>query len=45
MRLHVSLSLCGVACRYYQDVCMLEQPFVVDDSKRVQDVIKVRMAG
>lgn len=32
----------AVACRYYQDVCLLEQPFVVDDSQRVQDVIKVR---
>ena len=28
-------------CRYYQDVCLLEQPYVMDDSQRVQDVIKV----
>ncbi len=27
--------------RYYQDVCLLEQPYVMDDSQRVQDVIKV----
>lgn len=30
-----------VWCRYYQDVCLLEQPYVMDDSQRVQDVIKV----
>jgi hypothetical protein len=29
-------------CRFYQDVCLLEQPYVMDDSQRVQDVIKVR---
>lgn len=28
--------------RYYQEVCLLEQPFVMDDTKRIQDVIKVK---
>jgi translation elongation factor EF-Ts len=34
--------LTGTWCRYYQEVCLLEQPYVMDDSQRVQDVVKVQ---
>jgi hypothetical protein len=43
MTLEFQLATMGTTwCRYYQDVCLLEQPYVMDDSQCVQDVIKVR---
>ncbi|KAL6775903.1 EFT2 [Auxenochlorella protothecoides x Auxenochlorella symbiontica] len=36
----VDKMVMGRLQKFYQEVCLLEQPFVMDDSKRVQDVVR-----
>jgi elongation factor Ts len=35
----------GRMAKFYEEVCLLEQPFIKDDTKKVADVVKEAAAG